>query len=355
MKIDDAARAAAQSEIAEFAKNEFAERPLGFFVRLYADQKTAELQQRVRELEVENTDIKTAIAKSDSADYILSLKSDRDALKAQLDEANERNAITLQQEVVKLREGWGLDYDINLSLAKSVAVAAGLDANSDPIFVSAQVVMAFARIGKLSQALRTRAETAERERDGLVSLIYEVVPVVDGTVGACGRIRLLAAGIDILSERCGFPIVEDRPQVIQSVGNLVERLRSERDEARAACAALHGALGTVLESASPHPVDNPTMCKAWGIAYPVFDDENPGAPLVQELAALREERAWRPIESAPKDGTWILGVAAGAVKQCRWKVGTMQPDGFWDAGDWITYPTQWQPLPAAPGAAGGGR
>jgi hypothetical protein len=63
---------------------------------------------------------------------------------------------------------------------------------------------------------------------------------------------------------------------------------------------------------------------------------------------------WLPIESAPKDGTLILG-AAGWVEQGWWDDdrGEWWPHNtHWtDAHGGCLYPTHWQPLPAAPTAA----
>ena len=63
-----------------------------------------------------------------------------------------------------------------------------------------------------------------------------------------------------------------------------------------------------------------------------------------------EERAWRPIVSAPKDGTPILGYADGVQTTVYW----WQPGGYWslcecgshaDDSEWS--PTHWMPLSAA--------
>lgn len=51
----------------------------------------------------------------------------------------------------------------------------------------------------------------------------------------------LRAATDKLSQRCGFPIVEDRVQALNAVGNAVERLRAHRDEQVQAAALLDDA------------------------------------------------------------------------------------------------------------------
>lgn len=286
------------------------------------------------------------------------------------------------------------------------------------------------------EELRTRAETAEHAGDVLIAMVYQVVPMVDGTMGATDRVALLGATIDELSQRCGFPIVHDRLQVLVTIGNLVEKLRNERDEARAACAVKDEALRfysdaknfevTVwadstrdgecwTEEASEHGlVEKPNA--DFGIRALEVLATNPGAALMQELAeakamrnafemdfndikarfcahhatpggvakgcpecardqlgnelaALREERVWRPIESAPKDGTrvdlWVNGRREPGARFGKpdHECGEAGPycDSDWHSqklgwiddvfGDPIENPTHWMPLPAAPGDA----
>jgi hypothetical protein len=45
----------------------------------------------------------------------------------------------------------------------------------------------------------------------------------------------LRAGIDTLSQRCGFPIVTNRPQVLVTIGNKVERLEKKVAELQKPC------------------------------------------------------------------------------------------------------------------------
>lgn len=63
---------------------------------------------------------------------------------------------------------------------------------------------------------------------------------------------------------------------------------------------------------------------------------------------------WQPIETAPKDGTWILvygldcdgrGGYWGATGLARWRVGST--GGEWETRN-IAYPQRWQPLPEPP-------
>lgn len=60
-------------------------------------------------------------------------------------------------------------------------------------------------------------------------------------------------------------------------------------------------------------------------------------------------QAWQPIETAPSDGTAILGYddamhwASEAYSIC-W----IGPSGKWWDGEYLNSPTHWMPLPAAP-------
>ena len=76
-----------------------------------------------------------------------------------------------------------------------------------------------------------------------------------------------------------------------------------------------------------------------------------------EIAALKAERAWRPIESAPRDGTRVL-VYAPPPDPAKWHGSTLgslictveyHADGGWCVCE-IREATRWQPLPPAPEA-----
>ena len=69
---------------------------------------------------------------------------------------------------------------------------------------------------------------------------------------------------------------------------------------------------------------------------------------------------WLPIESAPKDGTWVLLTGEGgdyhaSYGECWMSIGRFDPGGYNDKwrDQWDDYygpyePTHWQPLPEPP-------
>ncbi len=63
--------------------------------------------------------------------------------------AKQKEAAALANEGAKLRQTWGREYDANLASAARVARTAGLDPATHPIFLNAEVVQAFAKVGRL--------------------------------------------------------------------------------------------------------------------------------------------------------------------------------------------------------------
>ena len=75
-----------------------------------------------------------------------------------------------------------------------------------------------------------------------------------------------------------------------------------------------------------------------------------------EGAGYKVERDWQPIETAPRDGTWILVYYPRGVRAVNWggayhvpQIGTVNAwclgsVGFLEPDE----PTHWRPLPAAP-------
>lgn len=128
----------------------------------------------------------------------------------------------------------------------------------------------------------------------------------------------------------------------------VERMRL------AAC--MTAALGNTRDAVE-HRItrENPYWSAAYGDVCRAVDAE---IALREERDALaasldRPPQGWQPIETAPKDGTTLLGYDSsrtyepeeglGAVEFMRWI------DGAWrDPSTYSMRPTHWQPLPPAP-------
>lgn len=76
---------------------------------------------------------------------------------------------------------------------------------------------------------------------------------------------------------------------------------------------------------------------------------------IESLTASRDRlealTTWRPIETAPKDGTWFLGACRRSDD--RWSfalVAWEDGDGYFgDVADFPVSATHWLPLPDAPG------
>lgn len=72
------------------------------------------------------------------------------------------------------------------------------------------------------------------------------------------------------------------------------------------------------------------------------------------VVKAHEERRWRPIETAPKDGTQLLLWEPGAGPIYKnYKVGKfIHANPRWVVGtnSYVIKPTHWQPLPEAPNA-----
>lgn len=84
-------------------------------------------------------------------------------------------------------------------------------------------------------------------------------------------------------------------------------------------------------------------------AVPSNLNENSLAELLADRAADDEipstTEGWRPIESAPRDGTWVL-IACDEVYRARYD----EPHDLWhfDVDGCAVDPTHWQPLPSPP-------
>jgi len=58
---------------------------------------------------------------------------------------------------------------------------------------------------------------------------------------------------------------------------------------------------------------------------------------------------WEPIDTAPKDGRWVLVTWTGQPHRCEAMKYVESGEWMWWEGDTTTKPpTHWQPLPAPP-------
>lgn len=93
------------------------------------------------------------------------------------------------------------------------------------------------------------------------------------------------------------------------------------------------------------------------------DDMCPPSPsglIGKEQMTDHATAMWQPIETAPKDGTPVLGWDGDCMTTVQWwwpSIGT-PADGYWDLvcagmyasdGEWA--PTHWMPLPPPPAEA----
>lgn len=93
-------------------------------------------------------------------------------------------------------------------------------------------------------------------------------------------------------------------------------------------------------------------------------DFSPALAAGQEIARRQRQMTWRPISTAPKDGTWIIVYDPYFVSEMPVSIGTyMTADerdtcGRFKKGEWLLFewdgmpssanPTHWMPLPDAP-------
>ena len=66
-----------------------------------------------------------------------------------------------------------------------------------------------------------------------------------------------------------------------------------------------------------------------------------------ELAALKAENEWQPIETAPKDGSHFIGAE---FYDDKWWYEEIWWSYSWEfsGGNFVTRPTHWMPLPKPP-------
>lgn len=63
-------------------------------------------------------------------------------------------------------------------------------------------------------------------------------------------------------------------------------------------------------------------------------------------ASWVEAMGWRPIDSAPKDGSEALYYHNGCVNSAKYENGRLGGQG-WSYAEW-SYPTHWMPMPQPP-------
>lgn len=81
----------------------------------------------------------------------------------------------LKKESAALQQAWGSEFETNLGLAQRVAQTVGLDPLTHPIFTSAEVVQAFAKLGKMfSETSLVPGETSSSAAGGVASRISEI-------------------------------------------------------------------------------------------------------------------------------------------------------------------------------------
>jgi hypothetical protein len=99
----------------------------------------------------------------------------------------------------------------------------------------------------------------------------------------------VVAAIDRLSKRCGFLVCTDRVQVLDTIGNKVERLERERNEARRRLVKLHSAVF------GSQPGDEPDV---YALDYDdlsaLCGETNPDTPLASLPRAAPPEKGGMP-------------------------------------------------------------
>jgi hypothetical protein len=154
-----------------------------------------------------------------------------------------------------------------------------------------------------------------------------------------------------LAERLARHVVEWKASELAALRAEVERVKGERDAyAREALIALAGAVCTPEKG---FVADGGPGLMADCIRRLRRKAEEDAAELAQLREQLAEATTWRPIETAPKDGTPVLlglffDLTLLFAENSAWK-------GNWPTQGRFT-PSHWLPLPPAPAAinAGGG-
>lgn len=95
-----------------------------------------------------------------------------------------------------------------------------------------------------------------------------------------------------------------------------------------------------------------------GVFRRMVDKGAPRTPPTAEIT--RRASPWQPIETAPKDGEWIVALEGDDIYKCRWQEQD-DGEGRFSSG-WFDYinqsfesPTHWMPLAKPPGETGAGQ
>lgn len=168
-----------------------------------------------------------------------------------------------------------------------------------------------------------------------------------------------ASDLDLV-KRLREPIIADAFAIhgIQD-GQLAERLIQERGQAadtieRLSKPASNGEIAEIEKRSD-------SLGKTWRmkeglLPSSIVEIHKDRATLLSHIRAMQAAAQWQPIETAPKDGTFILCAhKSGHINICRWHVeipNYEKSDAYWRArvyeGEGLWKPTHWMPLRTAP-------
>jgi hypothetical protein len=103
------------------------------------------------------------------------------------------------------------------------------------------------------------------------------------------------------------------------------------------------------------PIDHECMAAPIGLMVGDFLEAYAAFHATAQAEESSSKPEWRPIETAPKDGTWFLAHGDGdGWENCSFVCEWTEVGGWRECpGDYAALPTRWLPLPAAPTEARG--